>query len=89
MNILSNALNGVGYGCKIKGPMVDTYYGPSALYGSKDLYRGPETTDQLSWSLYIICKNEIWSRQILYIDIRHGNRTRRVQYMTGYNRVNA
>ena len=71
MNLLSNALNGIGYGCKIKGPMVDTYDGPSVLYGwPKDLYRDPKTTetsDQHSWILYIKHKNEIWSGQILDI----------------------
>jgi hypothetical protein len=71
MYLLSNALNGTGCGCKIKGPKVDTYYGPCALYGwPKDLCRDPKTTqstDQHSWTLYIKHKNEIWSGQILDI----------------------
>jgi hypothetical protein len=71
MKLFSDALNGIGYGCKMKGPMVDTYYGPSALYGwPKDLYRDPKTaesTDQCSWTLYIKHKNEILSGQIVDI----------------------
>lgn len=59
MYLLSNALNGTGYGCKIKGPKVDTYYGPPAVYGgSKDLHRDSKTTDQHS-ALYTSNKNEI------------------------------
>jgi hypothetical protein len=53
MYLLSNALNGTGDGCKIKGPKVDTYYGPPAVYGgSKDLHRDSKTTDQ-QCTLYI------------------------------------
>lgn len=71
MNLLSDALNGTGYGCKIKGCMAETYCVPSAVYGwPKYLCRDPKTTestDQHSGTLYIKHKNEIWSGQILDI----------------------
>jgi len=93
MYLLSNALNGTRYGCKIKDPKVDTYYGPPALCGGpKDLHNDSKTTQLINIVELYTSNIKMKFDLVKYwtFNIRHGNkRTRRVQNMTRYNRVNA
>jgi len=93
MNRLSTALNGIGYACKIKGPVVDTV-GHLLYMDDLKLYIGiPRQLNRLINIVELYTSNikmKFGLDKYSTFNIRHGKkRTRRVKNMTRYNRVNA